>query len=184
MALGALVPAALGFGGDLAAGGANFFGQKKVNKNNLKIAREQMAFQERMSNTAFQRSMHDMSEAGLNPILSSRLGGASTPGGASATMQNEVGPAVSSALDFRRSVAEIKNLNAQNDKIRADTDYIRMMRDVAEQDVHIKSSTARNIDAQTPGLEAEADIDRGSFGKVMRYMQRLNPLNVLKGWRS
>lgn len=181
MAIGALVPAALGFGGDLAAGGASFFGQKKINKSNLKIAREQMKFQERMSNTAYQRSMHDMSEAGLNPILSARLGGASTPSGAGATMQNEVGPAVSSALDFRRSVAEIKNLQAQNEKLRADTDYTRMMRNVAEQDVQIKSSTARNVAAQTPGLEAEADIDRGVFGKVVRYMQRLNPLVFFRG---
>ena len=183
MALGTVLPAALGFGGDIAAGAAGFFGQSKTNKKNLKIAREQMAFQERMSNTAYQRSMHDMSEAGLNPILAARVGGASTPMGASATMQNEVGPAVSSALDFRRSVAEIKNLNAQNDKIRADTDYIRMMRDVAAQDVNIKSATARNVSAQTAGLEAEAEIDQTAYGKIMRYLQRLNPLNVLKGWK-
>lgn len=44
------------------------------------------AWQERMSNTSYQRAMNDMQKAGLNPILAYQQGGASTPGGAQGTI--------------------------------------------------------------------------------------------------
>lgn len=44
------------------------------------------AWQERMSNTSYQRAMEDMRKAGLNPILAYAQGGASTPGGAQGTI--------------------------------------------------------------------------------------------------
>lgn len=74
--------------------GANLYGanedrkaQEAANQQNIASAREQMAFQERMANTSYQRAMKDMGEAGLNPMLAFSQGGASVPSGAAATVQ-------------------------------------------------------------------------------------------------
>ena len=95
-----------------AVGGAlSYYGAKKTNEMQQKLAREQMGFQERMSNTAYQRSMQDMRAAGLNPILAFNQGGASSPPGAQAQVQSELGAGVSSALAARRISVESARLS-------------------------------------------------------------------------
>jgi len=55
---------------------------------NASQATKQMRFQREMANTAHQREVRDLRAAGLNPILSSKLGGAAVPPGASAQAQS------------------------------------------------------------------------------------------------
>lgn len=93
--------------GPLIAAGASLLGGHMQNVAQRKQAREQMAFQERMSSTAYQRATADMKMAGINPMVAYQQGGASTPGGSQASQVDVMSPAVSSAQHASRLKTEM-----------------------------------------------------------------------------
>lgn len=95
-------------------------GASQQNKANKAMAREQMRFQERMRNTAYQAAARDLEKAGLNRVIA--LGSpASSPGGAQARMENTIQPAISTAMQLQRQAAELKAINATTQNTEAAT---------------------------------------------------------------
>lgn len=110
-------PAIAGIG----SGIAQFVGGLFQNSAQQQSADKQMAFQERMSDTSYQRGMEDMKKAGLNPILAYSQGGASSAAGAQANVTNP-GEAFSKGVESgSNSARTVSMLPAQTDNVKSGT---------------------------------------------------------------
>lgn len=159
---------------------------RSFNATEAKINRD---FQERLSNTAHAREIKDLRSAGLNPILSAKYGGSSTPSGSVATasapsgssatrqaarIEDEIGPAVSTALQTSRLKQEISNMRANEDLIKtqqtherakiantaAKTESERMMPTLLERQASQSGAQAQKLIEETKNVKQQFELGK------------------------
>lgn len=147
-AVAALAPVAMGL---LSTGG-----QVQTNKANAKEARQNREFQERMSNTSAQRAVEDYKKAGLNPALAYDRG-ASTPGGAQASLGDPVNSGISSAQSARALSQQLQIAKRQSD---ADYHLKTWQAKQAQQNVAVGEQQAKLLDVQSAETLRATEFNR------------------------
>lgn len=144
------------------------------NAANIKAADKQMAFQERMSSTAYQRAMEDMKKSGLNPMLAFSQGGASTPSGALPTINSETKTKLGEAAIS--TAMGIKGLGVQQQQ--ANT-----AQQAAESGIALNSANAAKSAAETQKINLETELRKKDapmsrlkekgFSKIEKFINRM-----------
>ncbi|AXH77199.1 MAG: DNA pilot protein [Microviridae sp.] len=131
-------------------GYASYQGTQQTNAQQIALSQKQMDFQERMSNTQWQRGVSDMKSAGLNPMLAYSQGGASSPMGSMPVVSNPTASAINTAMAIKSQSANLDNVNA-------DTALKQATAVKTAQDTTTSATQATNLESQGALYRAQTE---------------------------
>lgn len=155
--------------GAIIGGGLSFLGTESTNSANAAQASLNRDFQATQSGTSYQRAVKDMEAAGLNPMLAYSQGGATTPGGAQAVMQNSLSNAVGSGGSALSQLRASDLVKEQTNKTVAETD-------ASKADAKLKLSQAAVNAASVPRIIQDTKTGFASAAQLEAVTERLRKL--------
>lgn len=142
-------------------------------------AKKQRKFQERMSNTAYQRSMADMRKAGLNPILAYKQGGASSPSGA----MGQVADLARGAASGASTAMELKRQKATVDVLKMQRFQLQMQGEQQFSQGNLLYTQNELLRQDLPAATAKSKFDSSEAGRKLRIIHRIknaiNPFSTI-----
>jgi len=146
-----------------------------TNKAQASAAQDQMAFQKSASDTAHQREVEDLKKAGLNPILSAKYGGSSTPMGAMPTYNAPLGGLThqaASAYESSLTKQQIKRTESESTTAKNEADISTRNKNFELSDLGTK---LYKIKKAAEAAAPVAAIAGGSALAVNQVLKMINP---------
>jgi len=166
--------------GTVIGAGLGYLGQQDTNVSSAEIAREStdtsMAeaqrnrdFQERLSNTAYQRQVEDMKSAGLSPMLAyMKGGGASSPAGSTGQVTSaQYTSPIQGAASYRLTSAQAKKAETEVPSIETHTKKIGQEIENLKTDNDKAKALIDNIKQEYQNL-MKTNLNLTDVGNVMR----------------